>query len=292
MQSITFTEEDHRYEVDGREYISVTTLIDRYVPEFDRYFWSCYKAIQRIFQDRYGVDEGLNHFNELRDQRHHSSPGWIDWMCTVESIEKKDLHSTQEIILHEWFLENENSLIKGSAYHDKKEAEAYKQKFSTNPFTKTKFKTAQKKHQKLKSLKNLEAGYYPEMVIWNNKYKVIGTADRVFINRKKEIWIDDYKTNKEIKKSNQFEKMLSPLDSLDNCNYNHYRLQIGLYAWMLEQHGYDVKGISINHDGNHMRMRYNSIKRHVEKMLRHYAGEDIMKLKGVQRYGFSDIHIN
>lgn len=59
--------------------------------------------------------------------------------------------------------------------------------------------------------------------------------------------IDDYKTNKEIELENPFQKMKEPISHLDDCNYNHYALQISLYAYMLEQKGYKIGTLSITH---------------------------------------------
>lgn len=297
MQQVQFIEASHKYFVDGKEYISATTLIDKYVPEFDEYFWSRYKAIERIFKERYGDSKGVEHFRELRNQRDMHSPGWESWMCAVEGIDDLDLDLTQNTILNEWREKNENSKIKGSAYHLEKENEAYNLGYSENPFTKTKVKTIKGSGGGKIDLTKLSPGYYPELIIWNNEYGVIGTADRVFVkggtnkDPRLQIWIDDYKTNEEIKKQNMYEYMHYPLDKLQNCNYNHYRLQIGLYAYMLEQYGYNIRGISINHLGTQYKMRYSSVKKYVRMMLDHYAGKDVGQLEGVAKYGFSDLHL-
>jgi len=84
---------------------------------------------------------------------------------------------------------------------------------------------------------------------------ISGQADKVFIKTDEEtgeryVYIDDYKTNKKIKKSNYFQKMLPPLSHLDDCHYNHYRMQISTYAWMLEQFGFIIKGTAFTHFNN------------------------------------------
>lgn len=60
-------------------------------------------------------------------------------------------------------------------------------------------------------------------------------------------FIKTHNTNKVIKKTNFFGNMLSPLSHLACCNYNHYRLQISTYAWMLEQAGYIVRNTAFTH---------------------------------------------
>jgi hypothetical protein len=301
MQSVRFIEKSHQYFVDDIEYTSVTTLIEKYSQDFEEEFWSRYKAVELIFKQRYGDSKGIEYFQELKKQRSQHAPGWEEWMCQMEKIQVDEVDQAQADIIQMWRKENYDSLVKGSAYHNKREEEAYSKGFARNPMTGKTHVTAQRGVSSCNDLSHLMPGYYPELIIWNNEYQVIGTADRVFISSgtrsdtRKQVWIDDYKTNKEIKKQNMFQKMKYPLSKLDDCNYNHYRLQIGLYAWMLEQWGYNVRGISINHnteDGPVLyKMRYSSIRPHVEAMLQHHSGYDMDSLKGALRYGFSAIHL-
>lgn len=44
----------------------------------------------------------------------------------------------------------------------------------------------------------------------------------------------DHKYSKEIKRSNRYEKGLPPFHYMDNCNYNHYTLQLNIYRHILE----------------------------------------------------------
>lgn len=298
MQKIEFHEGPHTYFVDGNEYISATTIIDLYIEPFRSHFWSKYKSVERIFKERHGDSKGIEYFQELKMQRSMHAPGWFSWICGVERISEKELEDMQSMILTEWKDENTRSKEKGSDYHDKKEEEAYVKGYSMNPFTKQISRTVQKSGAApIGSLSLLRSGYYPELVIWNNQYKIIGTADRVFIGpgTKKDprpvVWIDDYKTNKEIKKTNFYQKMRYPLSRLGDCNYNHYRLQICLYAWMMEKQGYRVAGTSLNHMGEMHKIRYSSTKPYVEAMLSHYAGYDLMEMTGPARFGFSDVHL-
>jgi len=297
MQKIEFHEGPHKYFVDGAEYISVTTLVDLYVEPFRTHFWSKYKAVELIFKERHGDSKGIERFQELKQTRSLHSPGWFNWICGVERIEDDELEFVQRELIHKWDVENQESRDKGTAYHNAKEDEAYNTGSSMNHFTKRRHRTAHKKGNNFGTLTGLRPGYYPELKIWNNQYRVIGTADRVFVGpgTKKDprlvVWIDDYKTNKEIKKLNPYQSMKYPLGRLGDCNYNHYRLQICLYAWMLEQWGYRVAGTSINHLGEIHRIRYSSAKQYVEIMLSHYAGHDIIQMPEVARYGFSDVHL-
>jgi ATP-dependent exoDNAse (exonuclease V) beta subunit len=74
-----------------------------------------------------------------------------------------------------------------------------------------------------------------ELVVGDDDYKIAGMVDCLFWNKKSdklEIW--DYKTNKEIKSSNNFgNKMLHPISHLDECEMNTYSLQLSLYRHII-----------------------------------------------------------
>ena len=64
----------------------------------------------------------------------------------------------------------------------------------------------------------------------------------------KTVHIKDYKTSKEISKTPfQDQMMLSPVSHLPNANFYTYSLQLSLYARMLEEFGYKVGNLAIEH---------------------------------------------
>ena len=278
MSQIKFIEESHQYFVDGTEYISATTLIDKYKDDFDQEFWSMYKGFELLLRDEYGDDVGVAHLNELKTARPFKGVGWFDWAIKTMGYSWDALKDAQARILQKWSNDNDESRALGSQYHARKELEAKTKGYAINPFNNQHYWV-----KKPGDLDNLDEGYYPELIIHDKEYAVIGTADRVFIGGKKKVWIDDFKSNKEIKKQNMFQSMHDPLGKLDDCNYNHYRLQIGLYAWMLERRGYNIRGISINHLGEHMKMRYSSIRPYIQAMVKYH-------FHGKATYGFEIYH--
>lgn len=84
-------------------------------------------------------------------------------------------------------------------------------------------------------------GVYPEHFVYLKSAGICGQSDRVDVIRGS-VDITDYKTNKEIKKESykNFEglstKMLGPLMHLDDCNYNHYAVQLSLYMYIILKH--------------------------------------------------------
>ena len=74
--------------------------------------------------------------------------------------------------------------------------------------------------------------------------RVAGQCDLLCRDAEGRIVIVDWKRSKEIKRSNRYQKMLPPLDHLDDCNYNHYALQLNLYRYVLvTEYGEDVAGL-------------------------------------------------
>jgi ATP-dependent exoDNAse (exonuclease V) beta subunit len=76
-----------------------------------------------------------------------------------------------------------------------------------------------------------------ELVVCDHDYEIAGMVDCLFYNKKSgmlEIW--DYKTNKEIKKKNDYGEMFKPpISHLDVCEINTYSLQLGLYKHIIEK---------------------------------------------------------
>jgi len=77
-----------------------------------------------------------------------------------------------------------------------------------------------------------------EMIIFSVGLGLAGQIDCVAENRKNEIVLIDWKTNKDIKLENAWDQGLPPLEHLDDCNMNHYRLQLSLYHYILQSEGY------------------------------------------------------
>lgn len=107
------------------------------------------------------------------------------------------------------------------------------------------------------SLYNLPDGVYAELQMWDDTWKLAGTADKVHIESmgpgKRFVDIDDHKTNKKIdEQSYQFRdgtyKMMQyPVAKFMDCNFVHYELQISFYAYMLERMGFTPRRLTFTH---------------------------------------------
>jgi hypothetical protein len=90
-------------------------------------------------------------------------------------------------------------------------------------------------------VQRLVEGIYPEHFIFLKSAGICGQSDRVEVV-KDTIDVIDYKTNKEIKKNSYKnwegmpEMMIGPCAHLENCNFNHYALQLSVYLYMMLKH--------------------------------------------------------
>lgn len=264
-----FKDSTHTYYNINGIYTSVTSLIEKYKQPFDEDFWATFKALERLI--------GAEEFRELRRYKDFKSPAFIEWVCNF--VDQYELIDTIQIIKKEWKEEKITAADRGTHYHNVKEKQALNSGQAINPFD-NKFYTTIKyprapgsDKQSIPSLVQLEDGYHPELILYNHQFKIAGTADKVFIETIRNIRyadIDDFKTNKIIKRTNVYQKMKSPLEKLDDCNYNHYRLQISIYAWMLEQAGFKIRNTSFTHLNEVYKISYGHTRKYIGLLLTHH----------------------
>lgn len=100
-----------------------------------------------------------------------------------------------------------------------------------------------------------------------------------------------HNTNKEIKLKGGFDtkakstiKMKYPLNTLDDCNYSHYNLQLSTYAWMVKQKRPDLNIedlvlVHFDHKDNMTVYHLPYLEREVIRMLKYYKKEYIKKIQ-------------
>jgi ATP-dependent exoDNAse (exonuclease V) beta subunit len=268
-----FSAKDHSYIKDDKKYTSVSTLIGKYKKPYNGEYWSTYKAYEAVL--------GKDAFKKLRKDGGFKleDPAFFDYLKPLTDsllVEQAKLD-----ILKQWEHEKDKSIVKGNNYHSFKEKQSIELGYCTNPYLNKDFKTIESTLVEKKgsneirkpivtNLYDLEDGFHPEAIVWNDDVMLSGQIDKLYIETIKDkrfIDIDDYKTNKKIATTNFFGKMLPPLDHLDCCNYHHYRLQISTYAWLLEQAGFIPRYIGFTHINTPYRFDYNP--KEVELMLTH-----------------------
>ena len=119
---------------------------------------------------------------------------------------------------------------------------------------------------------------------------IAGQIDLIVKNGN-DIWIIDHKSNAKIdlkgfynSSTRSTDKMCYPLTNLDECNYNHYQLQLSTYAWMLQKinPNFVIRDLILNHydhDNNNVLYHCTYLKDDVEKMIKHYAKQNKLEIQ-------------
>jgi len=92
----------------------------------------------------------------------------------------------------------------------------------------------------------LEQGVYPEHMVYLKSAGICGQSDLVEVVNDR-INIIDYKTNKKIDVESYkdwdgiSDKLQEPVSHLDDCNFNHYALQLSIYMYIMLKHNPKLK---------------------------------------------------
>jgi ATP-dependent exoDNAse (exonuclease V) beta subunit len=204
FSDIKYFDEPHKYFIDNRELVSATTFIGKFKEKFDT------ENIAESYANKRGLD--------VKD------------------------------VINEWDLKRDISTVKGTLIHNYAENYWYNKVFPYDavPVIR-KFGSDIIKEKFEKCVNNFKLFYKDavknlipvkmEFVVGDTDYGIAGMVDCLFYNKKSQMLeIYDYKTNKEIKKSNQYkQKFKNPISHLDYCELNTYSLQLGLYKHIIEK---------------------------------------------------------
>ena len=214
--AIIFKEENHIYESidenlekDNITWTSVTSFIGKFKPKFD-----------------------------AKKQAKKSS----------KNKRSKWYSMTPKEILDAWDAETQRAIKLGNWYHNQREDGLLE--FSTIeregievPIIKP---IIDANGIKIAPEQKLKDGVYPEHFAYLKSAAICGQADLVTIVNGK-VNITDYKTNKEIKEKGftnwegVTSKMYKPVSHLDDCNINHYNLQLSIYMYIILKHNPKLK---------------------------------------------------
>jgi hypothetical protein len=209
---IVFNADDHSYKSlddSNIDWISVTTLVSHFKKPFD-----AKKIAEKVSKKKnskwYGIEPKL-----------------------IQQI---------------WNSESERSTTLGTWYHNQRETDLCSfASIEREGITVPVFKPSEiKEGVKTAPLQKLEPGVYPEHMVYLRSAGICGQSDLVEIVNGR-VNIIDYKTNKKIDTESytdwegKSEKMLPPVDSLDDCNFNHYSLQLSIYMYIILKHNPKLK---------------------------------------------------
>ena len=210
--SIAFKAEDHTYvSLNGEsiDWISVTTLISHFKKPFD-----AKKVAERVSKNKRSKWYG---------------------------IEPKEI---QKI----WDSESLRAVTLGTYYHNQREADicslaSMERDGTTVPVISP---IDEVNGLKIAPIQKLEPGVYPEHMVYLKSVGICGQSDLVEVVNGM-LNIIDYKTNKEIKMESyvdwegKSDKLTEPVSNLDDCNYNHYALQLSVYMYIILKHNPKLK---------------------------------------------------
>lgn len=269
MARMIFKELGHKYGKGKKNYTSVTTLVEQFKPPFLGDHWSSYKIMKKL----------LPNFFTIKGNRDPKDPSIIE--DCLKYVDKDIFLAEKNALKKTWAQNNKSAINRGNRYHAVQEKKSIQRGHQIHPITGKKFetrppnKTGDKSVALTDYLKDLEDGFYPELLLWNDEHRLAGQADKVFIETLEGVRyvdVDDYKTNSKFttesyydKQKDKYSMLLPPLDHLMDCKLMHYELQISAYAWILEQAGYSVRHLCLHHLNEKYDLFYR--KYEVEKML-------------------------
>jgi len=203
-KEVDYDDDQHKYYLGERVYRSATTIVSQFYIPFDT------QAEAEKYAYRYG--------------------------------------KTAEHWIAKWNRENLESLNRGNGIHTREEQFLYNRGISyvSRDPSGNSYRVYDPKAEvaRLNSIAGLADGCYPELKLWRHDWGIAGRADKPTfetIHGVRFAHVEDYKTNKRIGKEHKYypeRKMLEPLTHLNDCEYNHYALQLSIYQYMLEYFGF------------------------------------------------------
>lgn len=287
---IAFNDKYHKYwnvNDESKKFISVTTLIERFAQPFDKDFWSAYKALEKLIPSESWKIEKKSLLNTKK---------FNNEILDLYNISVNDFNREQQKVLDEWAESNREACERGTKIHAELENSFYSggknvklDKFGIGG----KFE-CRKNYTEL----DLPYGVYPEYLIYRTSDDgILNLAGQIdcLVKNGNDIWVIDHKSNRKIDLKSGFNtqskasiKMKYPLNNLDDCNYNHYQLQLSTYAWMLQKLNpkFVIKDLILNHydhEGKNTIYHCDYLKKEVERMLAQYKKDLILEQQRARR---------
>lgn len=264
-----FSEKDHKYykkNPDDIKYMSASAVAEHFSQGFDGLYWSLYKAYEFWFyrQDK-NPNITLEKFLEkdpkiAKAAKNNFSRYKVGYKLKDYKLfdhlrcygDENEVALIKDKIQDAWYNTNKEANEKGSAHHEYKEDKSHFEGEELNPWTGEMSKVIEcnvwlndNLKRRVVKLDDLKPGYYTELIV--NYDFLLGQIDRLWVCEDRTFYISDWKTNKELKFENKFQKMKFVCNHLDDCNWNHYKIQLGVYCWILEKLGYTYGGSNLVH---------------------------------------------
>ena len=212
--TVQYDDTIHRYYVGSQTYTSATQLVENFKNKFET------ERMAEWMEHRYG--------------------------------------NTKEYWIAKWKKDNSDSLDRGNSIHEREEKKLLLKGYDLQPFP-----VPVQESQEDVDYYQLPDGVYPELKLWRHDCALAGRADKVYLYTvptgmtptrlqngfryevTRYMTLDDHKTNKIIRtesfqnwETKKFAMMLGPLSHLMDCEMVHYSLQLSIYQYMGEYHGF------------------------------------------------------
>lgn len=203
FNDVTFHDEPHKYYVNNKELISVTTIIHRYQEEFKEDYWSNYKAEEYSLSQR----------EVLR--------AW-EFINKKGTIKGSAIHDYAENLFQNKIFPYPKQLILDE--------------FGFDPVLPEYLITKKHVDNFYSDVKGKLIPIRTEMILYDSESLIGGMLDILFYNvRMKEFQIWDWKTNKKFDKEMKSRHFQDKLYMLEDSDLEIYSLQLAMYKLIIEK---------------------------------------------------------
>lgn len=204
FNKVKYYDEPHKYYVDEKELISVTTLLHEYQEPFDEEYWS-----------------------QKKGEEYNIPPDNIKYLW--QFINEKG--TGKGSIIHDY---TENLFLNKIFPYPK---EKIINNFGFDPILKEYEITKRHVDQFYKDSFGKLIPIRPEFVVYDDEFKIGGMIDMLFYNLKtRKFQLFDWKTNKKFTTENNFQRLLGKLSHLEDCDLEIYSLQLQMYKYIIEKY--------------------------------------------------------
>ena len=202
FKDITYFDEPHKYFVNGKPFVSVTTLLHQYSDSFDEEYWLNRKS-EELNIPKYQIKRAWNFINVK---------GTMKGSLIHDYAENR--------LLNKVFRYPESDII---------------DEFGFDPVSVEYDITKKHADSFIKASKDKLIPVKTELVVYDEESLIAGMADLLYYNvRENEYQIWDWKTNKKFtKKTDYYLKGL--FNALDNSDLEVYSLQLETYKYIIEK---------------------------------------------------------
>jgi len=205
---LKFLPETHRYVHNGKDLLSASTYIKRWIKQFDS------DGVAGMCADKYGCKQ-----SEILEMWKNSG--------NVAAAFGTAIHNAME--------HYEKWRHIGKIVQNQKE-EAYNKALPTHPILR-------KIVQDFYKLELQEGKVIPEAILTNVELGLCGTADRLLITGNKKCRVQDFKVNIDADLVSSNNKYLGQMATLPANKLSKYQLQMSFYARLLQLSGWTVEGL-------------------------------------------------